>query len=191
VPLILLFIVLPAVELGLLIEVGTAIGALPTVGLIVLTGVVGAALAKRQGLATLQAIRDATGRGEVPVDHLIDGAMILLAGALLVTPGILTDAFGFACLIPGTRQLIKRQAKAQFERAAARGDIHVVQVHGFGDRAGQPSDPRPGARFGGSPRGPVVDVEAPVSDDDPAEAEERERGASSDRPGARDSNDPR
>lgn len=157
--LMLLFIVVPAVELGLLIEIGGALGALPTIGLIILTGVVGAALAKRQGLSTLRAIQTATSRGEMPVDQLVDGALILFAGALLVTPGVLTDAVGFLCLIPGTRVLIKRQLKAALRRFAESGQVQVVE---FRRDPGSPGEgPRAtGPRVRRGPRGPVVDVEA-------------------------------
>lgn len=157
--LMLLFIVIPAIELGLLIEIGSAIGALPTIGLIILTGIVGAALAKRQGLSTLRSIQTATSQGQMPVDQLVDGGLILVAGALLVTPGVLTDVFGFACLIPGTRALIKRQMKAALRRFAASGQVRVVDFRGGRDPGADPSFGR--AR---RPRGPVVDVDAEPSD---------------------------
>lgn len=157
-PLALLFILVPAIELGLLIEIGSAIGALPTIGLIALTGVVGAALAKRQGLQTLRAIQLATSRGEMPVDRLIDGALILLAGALLVTPGVLTDLVGFAALVPGTRQLIRARLKRAVQEQVKTGRIHVVEVR---EHPGQPRDGAfrdPSDPTRRRPSGPVIDL---------------------------------
>jgi UPF0716 family protein affecting phage T7 exclusion len=98
----------------------------------------------------------------------VDGALILFAGALLVTPGVLTDAVGFSCLVPGTRALIKRQLKATLRRFAESGQVRVVEFRdGPFSSSGEPHDPfraeyerrsRPTVRTG--PRGPVVDVEA-------------------------------
>ena len=95
--LLLLFIVLPAVELGLLIELGRRIGTLETLALIVVTGIVGASMARSQGLSLLSRVRKQIAAGEMPADSLLDGLMILIASALLVTPGVFTDAFGFLC----------------------------------------------------------------------------------------------
>ncbi|MCZ6569932.1 MAG: FxsA family protein, partial [Deltaproteobacteria bacterium] len=97
--LLLLFIVLPAVELGLLIEISQRIGTLETLALIVVTGIVGASMARSQGLSLLSRVREQISAGEMPTDSLLDGLMILIASALLVTPGVFTDAFGFLCLI--------------------------------------------------------------------------------------------
>lgn len=125
--LLLLFLVLPAVELFLLIEIGERIGTLPTLGIIVATGVIGASLARRQGLAVLARLRTETGAGRVPADALVDGVLILIAGALLVTPGVLTDAVGFCLLIPPLRTLLKRTLRRRFERAVREGraNVHV------------------------------------------------------------------
>jgi UPF0716 protein FxsA len=119
----LLFVVLPALELALLIEVGSRIGTGATLALIVTTGIVGAALAKREGLGVLAAVQRETAEGRLPAATLVDGVIILLAGALLVTPGILTDAFGFLCLIPAFRKLVKRQLIRRLERAAQEGRV--------------------------------------------------------------------
>lgn len=179
----LLFIVLPAVELGLLIQVGSLLGVFPTIGLIILTGIVGAALAKRQGLETLQKIQQATAQGEMPVGQLVDGALILFAGALLVTPGILTDVAGFLCLVPGTRQVIKRQLQAALRRYAESGHVRVVTFHGPAGPGGGPA-PGPGVEFGRPPagprgRGPVIDVEPEPSRAEPSPEDEREASSES------------
>jgi len=136
----LLFIVIPAVELVLLIEVGKQIGTLPTIGLIVATGFIGATLARYQGLAVLARLRSEVGAGQLPGDVLIDGVLILVAGALLVTPGVLTDAVGFLLLIPPTRAGLKRYLKKRFQRAVNEGRANV-NVH----VAGEPPKDSPGA----------------------------------------------
>ena len=102
--LLVLFLVVPLAEIWVLIEVGSVVGAVATIGLVVLTAVVGAALMRAQGLATLFRARAAMAKGEVPALELLEGAVILIAGALLLTPGFITDATGFACLIPSVRR---------------------------------------------------------------------------------------
>ena len=110
--LLLLFLVVPLAEIYLLIEVGSVVGAVATVGLVVLTAVVGAALMRAQGLATLLRARASMAKGELPALELLEGAVILVAGALLLTPGFITDAAGFACLIPSVRQRLILAAPA-------------------------------------------------------------------------------
>jgi UPF0716 protein FxsA len=123
--LLLLFVVLPAAELGLLIEIGSRIGTGATLALIVVTGVVGASLARRQGLGVLRVLQNETAAGRLPAGSLVDGVIILVAGALLVTPGVLTDAFGFLCLLPAFRKMVKRALLRRLERAAREGQIDV------------------------------------------------------------------
>lgn len=125
--LLLLFVVLPAVELGLLIEIGSRIGTGATLALIVATGIVGASLARRQGLGVLRVLQSETAAGRLPAGSLVDGVIILVAGALLVTPGVLTDAFGFLCLVPAFRRMVKRSLLRRLERAAQEGrfEVHV------------------------------------------------------------------
>ena len=90
--LFLLFVVVPAVELMLLIEIGQIIGTLPTFGLIVATGLAGSALARTQGLSVWKKFQARLSEGRMPGDELIDGLIILVSGALLLTPGVLTDS---------------------------------------------------------------------------------------------------
>jgi UPF0716 protein FxsA len=123
--LLLLFIVLPAVELALLIEIGQRIGTLATLSLIVASGVVGAALARSQGLQVLSNVRTRVNAGELPADSLLDGLLILIASALLVTPGVLTDAFGFVCLIPACRGVLKREILRRLQKAVAENRVRV------------------------------------------------------------------
>jgi UPF0716 protein FxsA len=126
--LLLLFILVPAVELALLIELGSHIGTLNTIGLIVVTGIAGAALTRRQGLQVVRRVQRDLGEGRLPTSSLVDGIIILIAGALLITPGILTDAFGLLCLVPGFRALAKRSLVRRLERAVSESQVHI-SVH--------------------------------------------------------------
>jgi len=104
-PLLLLFIVMPILEMWLLLTVGRHIGVLPTIGLVLLTAVVGLALLRRQGLSTVLRAQQKMQAGEMPAREMAEGIFLAVGGALLLTPGFITDALGFACLIPGLRQL--------------------------------------------------------------------------------------
>lgn len=105
--LLFLFILTPALELALVIEVGQHIGTLNTLLLIAVTGVVGASLARRQGLEVLRRMQAEFDQGRIPSGSIVDGVIILLSGALLITPGLLTDTVGFLCLVPTTRAMIR------------------------------------------------------------------------------------
>lgn len=102
--LLLLFIAVPLVETWLLIEVGSRIGALATIGLIILTAIIGSQLVRIQGFRTVQEIQAHQQRGEAPALPLLEGAALLIAGITLLTPGFLTDALGFALLVPTLRR---------------------------------------------------------------------------------------
>lgn len=131
--LILLFTLVPALELALLIEVGSRIGTAATIGLVIATGVLGAALARQQGLQVLRRIQTELGAGRLPASSLVDGVIVLLAGALLVTPGILTDVLGILCLVPSFRSLIKARLRRRFERALREQRIIVEGFDGSVD----------------------------------------------------------
>ena len=126
--LLLLFIVVPLVELGLLIKIGQIIDVIPTLALIAITGIVGASLAKWQGLNVLKRLREETAQGVLPAESLLDGVFILVAGALLITPGILTDIFGFLCLIPSFRRILKRYLWTRIKHSIETGRMQVT-VH--------------------------------------------------------------
>jgi UPF0716 protein FxsA len=123
-----LFVALPLVELALLIQVGQWIGLLWTLALVVATGVLGAALARRQGFRTWLAIQAELRQGQVPAGALVDGLLILIGGIVLLTPGILTDLAGFALLVPATRTALKRRLRSRFERAVQRGEAGVTVI---------------------------------------------------------------
>ena len=144
--LLLLFCALPFVELMLLVRLWEAIGLLPTLMIALGTGALGATLARQQGLATLARISSGLSQGEPPTDALVDGAMILLAGAVLITPGVLTDAFGFALLVPPVRQALKPLLRLVFRRMMRRAGERGATVVWH---SGQPP----------AERGDVIDVE--------------------------------
>ena len=123
--LLLLFVIVPAVELYLLIQIGDLVGFWPTIGLIVFTGVIGSALAKQEGIATLNRIQSRLRTGQLPGNELIDGALLLVAGAFLVTPGILTDLTGLLLLIPMTRKILRHYLKQRLKKAISQGKIQV------------------------------------------------------------------
>jgi UPF0716 protein FxsA len=102
--LLLLFLIVPLIEIYLLIEIGAVIGALPTVFLVVFTAVLGAWLLRLQGFSTIARIRGTLQSGGIPAVEMLEGAILLVSGALLLTPGFFTDTIGFLCLIPGLRR---------------------------------------------------------------------------------------
>lgn len=134
--LLLLFIGVPVVELALLIEIGQRIGTGATIVLIMGTGILGASLARQQGLSTLARVRRDLDQTRLPAEPIVDGVLILLAAAVLITPGVLTDLVGFLCLVPACRRLLKRFLKQRFERAVRKGTIGVAMASdAAGDRS--------------------------------------------------------
>ena len=120
-----LFVIVPAVELAILYRLAGVVGFWPEVGLIVATGFVGAALARHQGRATLRRLKTDAAAGRPPADAAVDSVLILVAGALLLTPGLLADAVGFSLLIPGLRRSIKRGVARALKN---RVDVRVASV---------------------------------------------------------------
>jgi UPF0716 protein FxsA len=106
--LFLVMIVVPVMELYILIEIGQYIGVVPTIGIIILTGFIGAYLVKNQGFKIFRKIQDDLLQNIIPGDNLLQGAIVLAGGILLITPGFLTDVAGFIFLIPVTRQMVKK-----------------------------------------------------------------------------------
>ncbi|HUG69415.1 MAG TPA: FxsA family protein [Pirellulaceae bacterium] len=113
--LLLLFIVVPFVELALLLKLAELTSWLHTLLLVIATGVLGTWLARSQGMRTYRKIQQSLSAGQMPTDSLLDAAMIFVAGALLLTPGMLTDLFGFSLLFPMTRQLYRRWLVQRFK----------------------------------------------------------------------------
>lgn len=102
----LVFLIVPFIEIYLLLQIGGIVGVFPTIALVVTTAIIGANLLRRQGLATLQRFQDSLQRGQIPAYEMVEGPILLVGGALLLTPGFFTDVVGFACLIPSARKRI-------------------------------------------------------------------------------------
>ena len=105
---LLLLIIIPAGEIGLLLFSGRHLGIIPTIFLIILTGIIGTYLAKREGLEAIKRVQEELRYGSMPGDAILDGLCILIGGLLLLTPGFITDLTGFLFLVPPTRIFVKR-----------------------------------------------------------------------------------
>jgi len=135
------FILIPLIELVLLMKLAEVTSIPTTIAVVIVTGVIGSYLARREGLATLGRFQQALSEGRVPSREIQDGLMIVFAAALLLTPGLLTDVVGFALLIPAGRELVRRTL---LKRYMGRFKVQVS-----------------GAGFGSQPRGSrTIDVEA-------------------------------
>jgi UPF0716 protein FxsA len=121
--LFLLFTIVPVIELGLLIKIGSIIGAFNTIAIVILTAVVGAYMVKLEGLGVMTRIQMNLNEGVFPAEELINGMMILLAGALLLTPGFFTDVLGFLLVFPASRSILKKYIKRYLE-----GRISTVYI---------------------------------------------------------------
>lgn len=124
-----LFVLVPLVELVILVRMGQWLGFLPTAALVVVTGIAGAALARREGLRTFSQIRSELAVGRLPAGRMFDGVLILLAGGLLLTPGVLTDLVGLALLAPPGRELVRRAVLQRVRRAVERGTANVTIIY--------------------------------------------------------------
>lgn len=156
--LFLAFLIMPLVELAVILQVGDVVGAGWTIALLVVDSVVGAVIVRREGRRAWQAFREAVGAGRWPADEVAQGALVLVGGALLLTPGFVTDVMGLAFVLPPTRALLARLIRARVRQGAVR----VVGVRGPG--AGPGAGPSTGAhrprdRGTGSASGEVLDVE--------------------------------
>ncbi|MBO8177238.1 FxsA family protein [Aeribacillus pallidus] len=125
--LILLLIVMPALEIGLLLYSGKVLGVLPTVFLIIFTGVLGAYLAKKQGLDILNQAKKELQYGRVPSEAIIDGLFVLVGGTVLLTPGFITDTLGFLFLFPYTRRWFKPLVYRLFRKWIDKGNIIILR----------------------------------------------------------------
>jgi len=120
------FTLIPIVELALIIEVGRRIGTVPTILLLILSGIVGAGLARYQGLRVWREFRQELYSGAVPQHGVMDGVLILVGAALLLAPGFLTDIVGFLCLLPVSRHYFKKLMRRRLERWLAEGKIIII-----------------------------------------------------------------
>ena len=148
----LLFVIVPILELMLLIEVGQAVGLLPTLLLVLATGVGGAILARAEGIRVLMQFQRELASGRLPGQALLDGVSVLIGGAFLLTPGILTDVLGFSLLFPLTRRAFQAAGRRYLQGQIAAGTVRVVSMGG----------PVGGFGFGGFS---TPDAEAPAGDE--------------------------
>lgn len=138
--LVALFVLVPLIEITVLIQVGQAIGVFNTIGVMILVSAIGAWLARHEGFVTLRRIQQATARGQIPGNELIDGFLILVAGLLMLTPGFVTDAIALTVLFPPTRVVYRSIVRRRFDV----GTVGFSHFAGFGgpDRDPRDRDPR-------------------------------------------------
>ncbi|HIA99524.1 MAG TPA: FxsA family protein [Gemmatimonadetes bacterium] len=158
-----LFVIVPVIELMILIELGRVLGLLPTLLLILLTGAGGAILTRLEGLRVFFQFRQSIAQAQIPGQAILDGVSVLIGGAFLITPGVLTDVLGFSLLLPPSRRWIQRRLRSRLEQKIKDGSIHVVSMvpgQGFGagfsgstnSNSWTPKAGNPGAQEGTQPR---------------------------------------
>lgn len=153
--LFLLFTLVPLAELYLLVTLGGLMGVGPTIALVAVTGMLGAALARREGRKALASYQEAMAKGQLPEEGIVSGLLILAGGVMLITPGVLTDIFGLSMMIPPVRRAAARLVKRRLQKRIASGDVqlHIASggfgVGGFGSGGFGP----------GAGAGPIVDAE--------------------------------
>ena len=123
--LFLIFSLIPVIELALLIKVGSLIGALNTIIIVILTAIIGAWLVRMEGLGVMYRIQKNMQEGIFPAEELINGAMILVAGAMLLTPGFFTDIIGFLMVFPVSREFIKKIARRYIKKKINSDEIEI------------------------------------------------------------------
>jgi UPF0716 protein FxsA len=123
----LLIIVIPAIDIGVLLLSGKTIGVLPTIAFIILTGVLGAYLAKREGLQTIRKAQEQLAYGQLPGESVLDGICILVGATLLLTPGFITDLFGFLLLFPPSRKPFKFLMINSLRKRIEKGNIKIIR----------------------------------------------------------------
>lgn len=155
---VVLFMGLPLLEIYLIVQLGQAVGPLWTILLLAATGVVGAMLVKREGRRAWRALQDALSSHRMPATELADGALILIGGTLLLTPGFVTDAVGLVCVLPFTRPVARRGLAAAITRR-----MRVVFDPAAAPHRPGPSAASPGNRGPGGPGGPASGGAGPGS----------------------------
>jgi len=124
--LLILFIGVPLLEIAILVKIGTFIGFWPTMLIVIVTGILGATLARIEGFIVLNKIRNELRLGKIPAEELIDGLLILVGGIVLLTPGLLTDLLGFLILIPWSRNIFKNWIGKKFKEWVRSGTTNVT-----------------------------------------------------------------
>ncbi len=161
------FLVVPIVELAVILQVGSSIGVLPTVALLLVVSVLGAALVRREGARTWRAFSSAVASGRAPAREVADGALVLLGGALLLTPGFVTDIVGLVAILPPTRAVARRALTRVVARRMTAAVLRGPLRGPFPGRPGQPSGPPPGRGTGRVVEGEVVDRPEPRGESSP------------------------
>ena len=140
--LLLLFIALPIVDLWVLLRIGRAIGFWPAVGLVLVTGVAGAWLARAEGFRVLRSWHESLAAGRLPEEGVLSGVLILVGAAFLLSPGVITDVLGLALLFPPTRRLVAAGVRRRIGRQVNAGRVRVFTfgVPGPGAPHREPSD---------------------------------------------------
>lgn len=154
------FVLIPLIDLYILVQIGSEIGTLNAIALCLLTAFVGAALAKSQGVATMQKVQENLNRGIVPAEDILDAVIIFLSGLVLLTPGFMTDIFGLLMLFPLTRGYFKRWLRGQLENMKNNPNIHVV--HHNTEFTAWTNQDQPKQRIDS-----IIDVEAEDKNDKP------------------------
>ncbi len=127
--LFLCFTLIPVIELYLLIKIGTLLGGFNTILLVMLTGFLGAWLARMEGMNTMMKLRTNLQQGLMPAEELIDAVIIFVAGVVLITPGLITDVFGLLLLWPLTRNKFKRMVRKKLDEMQLQGNIDITRFH--------------------------------------------------------------
>lgn len=128
--LLLLFIAIPIAEMAILVWLGSQLGFWPTMALIIVTGIAGASLARAAGVHVVAQIRAEIAAGRMPVDHLLDGLLVLVGGVVLLTPGILTDIAGLLLLVPASRAVVRRFVRRRFQQHVETRRIEIIGMDG-------------------------------------------------------------
>ena len=146
---LLLFILMPIIEIAVLLRVGAAIGWLSALAVVILTAIIGTLMLRQQGLTTLSRAQQRLAGGEMPAEQLLEGVFLMFGGALLLTPGFVTDAMGFLCLVPVSRQAMIRYIKSRslVSLAGVTGRQRPMGT-GFGTGTGTRPGIDPGSRTG-------------------------------------------
>ena len=160
---ILVFIVMPIIEIAILLRVGELFGWIPTLLIVITTAVIGTAMLRQQGVATLQSARQRMSSGEMPAQQILEGLVIVIGGVLLLTPGFVTDTFGFLCLIPFTRRWLTTRI-AQGALGGFTGGV-TVKTGGVGGAGRFQSGGRPNPAQAKNP-GEIIDGDFKRVDDD-------------------------
>ena len=127
--LFLCFTLIPVIELYLLIQIGSVIGGINTILLVILSGFAGAWLARMEGMNTMLKLRANLQQGLMPAEEMIDAVIIFGAGVVLLTPGLITDGFGLLLLWPPSRNRFKRMLRKKFDQMKAQGEININRFH--------------------------------------------------------------